>query len=663
MWYTLANSMRGLILNSPRASQVNARFGPFEMDLRAGELRRHGVRIRLQTQPFQILEMLLERPGEVVTREELRQALWPGDTFVDFDHGLNNAINRLRAALGDSAESPRFLETLPRRGYRFIAAVESMPSAAPRDSGAHVGNSSTTPPATASDKLAALPVKSSKARLWPRRWIAAGVGAAALFVLLVTLNSRGLGQRFLRPSTARRIESIAVLPLENLSGDPSQEYFADGMTDELITNLAKLGAVRVISRSSVMQYKRTRKPVAQIGRELNVDAIVEGTVTRSGDSLRITAQLIRTASDQHLWADEFRGDLRDVLTLQSEVALAIAAQVRAKLTQQQIQLTNSRTVNSEAYEYYLKGRYSFSERWSKEGDDNAIRYFGMAIEKAPDYAPPYAGLAHVYALGSFEGMELSPREAWSKGAAAAKKALELDDQLAEAHIAMANIRFRFDWNWPEAEREFHRGLELSPNDALGHASYSGFLGVMGRFDEAMAEARRAHELDPLSPSVSMGMSWIYSWSRRQDEAIAELCKVLQLDPNFSAAHSALARSYEEKGMYEEAVSEELKTEALTGGSPEQIESLRNIFAASGVRGFWENRLEWERRQLNHPRYFVIARLCVRLGRTDEAFDWLEKAYRARYPNMPNIKVAALWLDPVRSDPRFTELLRRVNLSP
>jgi tetratricopeptide (TPR) repeat protein len=412
-----------------------------------------------------------------------------------------------------------------------------------------------------------------------------------------------------------------------------------------------------------MQYKRTRKPLAEIGRKLNVDAVVEGTVVRSGNNVRITAQLVRTASDQHLWAEEFEGELRDMLTLQSEVARAIATQIRVKLTQQQMQVIAARTINPEAYEYYLKGRYAFSERSSKEGDDNAIRYFEMAIENAPNYAPPYAGLAHCYALGSFQGMELSPREAWSKGAAAAKKALELDDQLAEAHIAMANVRFRFDWNWPEAEREFHRGLELSPNDALGHASYSTFLGVMGRFDEAMAETRRARELDPLSPSISMGMSWIYSWSRRQDVAITELRRTLELDPNFSAAHSALVWSYEEKGMYAEAVSEELKVEALTGHSPEQIESLRNAFAASGIRGFWEKRLQWEKRQLNHPRYFIIARLCVRLGRTDEAFDWLEKAYSARYPNMPNIKVAALWLDPVRSDQRYVDLLRRVGLPP
>lgn len=634
------------------------RFGSFEVDLRSRELRKHGLRIKLQDQPFCVLELLLEHPGDLVTREELQRQIWPADTSVDFELGLNTAVKRLRQALGDSAENPHFVETLPRRGYRFVFPIntDSPPPIANVQ-----GKETITHVAITSDETASVVERLASPREVGRRhrWI-----FVALSILLFASLSAGgyiaaKRRRTVTPDV--RIASLAVLPLENLSADPQQEYFADGMTDELITNLAKLGSVRVISRTSVMQYKRTRKPVADIGRELSVDAIVEGTVTRSGDNLRITAQLIRTASDQHLWADEFRGELRDVLTLQSQVARAIADQIHAKLTQQQTQVATPPAINSEAYEYYLKGRYSFSERASKVGADNAIRYFEMAIEKAPNYAPPYAGLANCYAAGSFSGMELSSREAWSKGAAAAKRALELDDQLAEAHIAMANVRFRFEWSWAEAEREFRRGLELNPNDPLGHASYSIFLGIMGRFDEAMAETMRARQLDPLSPSVSMGMSWIYSWSRQQDKAIAELRKTLELDPNFSAAHSALAWSYEEKGMYAEAVSEELKVQALTDRSSEEIESLRNVFALSGIRGFWEKRLEWEKRQLNHPRYFVIARLCIRLGRTDEAFDWLEKAYTARYPNMPNIRFAALWLDPVRSDPRYADLLRGLSL--
>ena len=384
---------------------------------------------------------------------------------------------------------------------------------------------------------------------------------------------------------------------------------------------------------------------------------------RSGNRVRITAQLIRAADDQHLWAYQFERDQRDLLSLQADVARAIAAKVQLKLTtQQQVRLSAGRQVNPEAYDYYLKGRYNFSERSGKEAYDNAIRYFEMAIEKDPNYAPPYAGLAHCYSWGRFQGQELAPREAWSKAAAAGKKALELDDQLAEAHIAMAEVRFRFDWDWPGAEREYKRGLELSPNDPVGHEAYSLFLGIMGRLDEALAEATRARELDPLSPQATAFVGYIYFWSRRYDEAIAEFRRALQLDPNFITAQDTLDRNYEEKRMYAESVSESLKWHALRGDSSEEIESLRNAFAASGIRGFWEKSLEWEKRKLKHPRppYSTMAQLCVRLGHRDEAFHWLDKAYEAHDAWMPNMKVAP-WLDPIRSDPRYGDLMRRIGL--
>jgi TolB-like protein/DNA-binding winged helix-turn-helix (wHTH) protein len=653
-------------MKEPTGTPGPVRFGAFEADLSSGELRKHGLRIKLPDQSFQVLAMLVERPRQMVTREELHKKLWPADTFVDFEHGLNNAINRLREALGDSAETPRFIETLPRRGYRFVASVDTGATAAAElaQRGSAAASPVAEPPVAGAEKpLAEAPARVLPLRMARKLWIGA-VAFAAILALLIGANVRGLRGRLLGRAAPAPVQSIAVLPLENLSGDPAQGYFVDGMTDELITDLGKMGELRVISRTSAMHYKGTRKTLPEIARELNVDAVIEGAVLRSGDRVRITAQLIRTAPEQHLWAEEFQGELRDVLALQSQVARAIAAQVRAKLTQQQMQLASTRTINPEAYEYYLKGRYNFWERWSKEGYNNAIRYFQMAIEKDPSYAPAYAGLAHCYAVGIFQGQELPPREAWSKAAAAAKKALELDDQLAEAHIAMAVARFRFDWNWPEAEREFKRGLELSPNDALGHTSYAVFLGLMRRLDEAMAEATRARELDPLSPPVSTILSFVYSCSRRWDEAIAESRRTLQLDPNFILAHGELARRYEEKGMYAEAVSEWLKWHGLTGHSPEQIESLRNAFAVSGIRGFWEKSLEWEKRQLNQPQppYIEMARVCARLGRTDEAFHWLEKAYEARYPTMPNINIAA-WLDPVRSDPRYVDLARRVGLPP
>ncbi|MGH9776881.1 MAG: winged helix-turn-helix domain-containing tetratricopeptide repeat protein [Candidatus Acidiferrales bacterium] len=615
------------------------RFGDFEANLRSGELRHHGLKVKLGDQSFQILALLLKDPGEVVTREQLQQKLWTEDTFVDFEAGLNSAIKRLRDALGDSADEPRFIETLPRRGYRFLLPVQVDGRPGPAE-------------------LAAAPAPLPRAA-----WKKPAAAAAAVVILVVAaalgLNLGGLRDRLF--GHAPEIHSLAVLPLENLSGDPEQEYFADGMTEALITNLGKTGELRVISRTSAMQYKGTRKTLPEIARELNVDAVVEGSVLRSGDRVRITAQLVEARSDRHLWAETYEREMRDVLTLQDQVAQAIAAQIRAKVTQPQMQRSRVRNVNPEAYEYYLKGRYNYAERSSKEGHNAAIRYFELAIEKDPGYAAAYAGMAHGYMSASFGGQDLPPREAWPKAAAAAKKALELDDQLGEAHIAMAVVHFRFDWNWPEAEREYRRGLELSPNDAFGHTSYAWFLGIMGRPDEAIAQLARARELDPFSVRVSNALAWVYAWSRRWDEAIAESGRTLQLDPNHIAAHNVLVWSYEAKGMYEEAVNEELKVHSLTGRSPEQIESLRRAFAASGIRGFWEKSLEWEKRERNRPRYFVLARLCVRLGRIDEAFHWLEKAYEARYPNMPNIKVAAAWLDPVRSDPRYADLLRRLNL--
>jgi len=628
-------------------------FGRFEVDLRTAEIFKEGKRIKLQKQPCQVLVLLTERPGELVSREELRKKLWPNDTFVDFDHGMNVAINKLRETLGDSPEKPRFIETLPRRGYRFIAPVAPCQKCPSAQTVSSIGVLAAPAP----------PPEALAVRRPVKFWIAAGT-VAAILALLVGFDVGGLRHRFLRTSAARGMQSIAVLPLENISGDPSQEYFADGMTEALITELGKIGELRVISHTSARHYKGTRKTLPEIAHELNVDAVIEGAVLLSGNRVRITAQLVEAPNDRHLWAGSYERELRDVLTLQTEVARAIAVQTRANLSHQQLQFASRRDVNPEAYDYYLKGRYNCSDRVSEQGYNNAIRYFEMALEKDPNYAAPYAALAHCYVSASFfQGQELRPREVWSKAAAAAKKALELDDQLGEAHIAMATVFFRFDWNWPDAEREFRRGLELGPNEAFGHLNYGLFLGIMGRLDEAIAEVTRARDLDPLSPFVSHGVSWIYTWSRRSDEAIAEAQRTLQLDPNFIAAHTALAWNYEEKRMYDEAVSEWLKWHALAGHSQEQIDSLRNAFAASGIKGFWEKSLEWEKLQRNQPHYFILARLCVRLGRTDEAFYWLEKAYEARYQNMPNIKVAAVWLDPVRSDPRYAELIRRLGLPP
>ncbi len=409
---------------------VRLRFGVFELDLRAGELRKHGLRVRLQEQPFQVLAMLLEHPGEVVTREELQKKLWPADTFVDFDHGLNKAISKIREALSDSAESPRFVETVARRGYRFLAEVKVADAAPVRSPELAT---QPHPPAEARDRPALAGTLAMPKHLLPS--LAWKISAFVLLLLMASLATWKL-HSWNRPSPV--IHSLAVLPLESLSSDASQDYFADGMTDELISDLGQISALRVISRTSVMAYKHARKPLPQIARELNVDAVVEGTVLRSGDQVRITAQLIEASTDKHLWSQSYEGELRDTLALQNKVARAIADQIRINLNpREQAALKNVKVVDPQAYESFLKGRYFWNKR-TADGLKVALAYFNQAIDEDPKYAQAYSGLADTYALlGDWQYAVMTPKEAFPKAKAAAIKALELDSTLGEAHSSFA----------------------------------------------------------------------------------------------------------------------------------------------------------------------------------------------------------------------------------
>jgi TolB-like protein/DNA-binding winged helix-turn-helix (wHTH) protein len=420
-----------------------ARFADFEVDARSGELRKSGRKIRLPEQSFQILALLLDRAGEVVTREELHQRLWPAGTFVDFDAGLNNAVRKLRDALADPAESPRYIETLPRRGYRFIAPVEAPPPEAPE------------PPT-------AVPVPAQRAGF--RLPLP---GAAATVAVLVALVLSGTRDQSRGGSTPVKIGALAVLPFENLTGEDGQDYFVDGMTDALITNLAQVRSLRVISRTSVMPYKRANKSLPRIAEELDVDAVVEGTVARSGGRVRVTAQLIHAATDRHLWARTYERELRDVLALQAELAAAIAQAVQVKLQPEERRGPAARgTVDPEVYEAYLKGRFFWNKR-SPPHLSKAVEYFQQAIERDPTYAPAYSGLSDAYRLFDLSGLA-RPRECMPKAEAAARKALALDDTLAEAHVSLAGVLYRYHWEWEAAEREFRLGLELEPGDAEGH---------------------------------------------------------------------------------------------------------------------------------------------------------------------------------------------------
>jgi len=631
------------------------RFGPFEADLRAGELRKHGVKLKLVGQPFEVLAMLLESPGQLVTREELRTRLWPTDTFVDFDHGLNAAVNKLRDALSESAEKPTYVETLPRRGYRFISAVELPDS---------LGLKLPVPEMPASLESPVVVAETQIPSRYGRRRVF--VTALVLVVILAVVFGFDLGgvrHRLAGEPSVPRIQSIAVLPLENLSKDPEQEYFADGMTDELITNLAQISALRVISRTSAMQYKGTKKSLSEIAWELHVDAVVEGTVMHSGDRVRITAQLIEASTDHHLWAASYDRDLQNVLSMQEEVTRAIVSEVRVKLTaQEQARLANMHPINPEAFQLWLKGRY-YWYKLNPEGLQKAIEYFQQALEKDPAYAPAYAGLADSYNLLAFFNV-FPPREVMPKAKAAAVKALELDDNLAEAHVSLGWAGFTYDLDWPAAGKYFDRAIVLNPAYPLAHSYYSLYLGALGRPEEGLTEAKRALDLDPVSPAINHYVVVQLYLARRFDEAIEQCRKTLELDPSFTPVHGTLAEVYSAKGMYREALAEYEEYSALSGGSPRSTAFVGYAHARLGQRSQAFRVLE-QLRAASKQRYvpaLSFAIVYVGLGEKEQAFLWLEKAYDERTNSLAYLKVQATW-DPLRSDPRFADLVRRIGLPP
>ncbi len=490
-------------MSVPASTSKIVQFGVFELDLQRAELRKQGVKVKLQEQPLKVLQLLLESPGQVVGREQIRTRIWPANTFVEFDQGLYSAMARLRDTLGDSSDSPRFIETVARRGYRFIAPVVE-PIAA-----------TVTEPATGTESE--IQPKTAALRRWIGSLLAGLLGGALLLGIVLGLNIAG--SRDWLHSRTTPIRSIAVLPLENLSGDPEQEYFAEGMTDELITDLAQLPYLQVISRTSVMHYKNTKKTLPEIARELNVDAVLEGTVERSNNYVRIRVQLIRAGDDRHLWAASYDRELRDVLILESQAAQDIASEVRINLTStEQGRIGRAHSVNSEALEAYLKGRYHWNKR-SADGLRKAERYFQEAIEKDPNYAPAYAGLADTYIL--FANFNLAaPGWAYPRAKEMAFKAIQIDSTLAEAHTSLAALNASYDWNWSGAEQEFRRAIELNPSYATAHHWYAEDLLIrIGRQQEALAEIERARQLDPLSLQINAVQGRILGLTNQNDKAI------------------------------------------------------------------------------------------------------------------------------------------------
>jgi TolB-like protein/tetratricopeptide (TPR) repeat protein len=555
--------------------------------------------------------------------------------------------------LGDSAENPRFIETLPKRGYRFIADVSVLDADRPKMAESVAGD----PPAPEPGHT----LQGTGLAVAPKRrlWLTGRVTGALAFVLSLSILSVWLFRS--RGPAPAGIRSLAVLPLENLSGDASQNYFADGMTDELITDLAQISALRVISRTSVMAYKGARKPLPQIARELNVDAVVEGTVLRSGDQVRITAQLIEASTDKHLWSQSYEGELRDTLALQSRVASAIADQIRINLTpREQAALKNVKVVNPEAYESYLKGRYFWNKR-TADGLKAALAYFKQAIEEDPKYAKAYSGLADTYALlGDWQYAVMTPKEAFPEAKAAAIHALELDNTLGEAHNSLAFVLDGFDWDLDAGGREFQRAIELNPGYATAHHWYAWHLTLLGRFDEALAEMRKAENLDPLSLIINADLAELLGLAHSYDDSIRQSLKTIEMDPNFALAHNQLAQAYLQKHMYAEAVAELQKAVELSRDSPTCIANLARAYVASGKREEAVKLLNTlkKRSTTGYSNASEIAMIYASLGDTDQAMNWLEKGFEERFN--PGVLLRP-GFDPLRSDPRFQNLLRRIGL--
>jgi TolB-like protein/DNA-binding winged helix-turn-helix (wHTH) protein/Tfp pilus assembly protein PilF len=631
------------------------RFGVFELDTVCGELYKHGMRIKLQAQPFQVLSMLVERPGKVVTREELRNSLWSHDTYVDFDHSLNISINKLREALGDSRTTPRFIETLPRRGYRFLAPVSTSEPAAP---------AVPVPPTS----VAAAPLAETKSAdenveikpTTPRRRVWIGLAVLALLALVAV----GLWRwRETRPGSGGGRVMLAVLPFEDLTTDQHQDYFVAGLHDELIAQLARLHPSRlgVIARTSMIQYASNRKPVDQIGRELGVNYVLDGTVRRLGDRFRITAELIQVSDQTHLWTETYEPSMSDMLALQEDVAQRVSQALTIEfLPQAEQQLRRNATANAAAYEAYLRGRFLWHQE-TRSSLEQALVEFQTANQLDPGYAPAYVGLADTY--GVLGGYGFVPADdAFRKGKVAAAKALELAPNLSDAYGTLAFINFYYDWNWSESERLFRQALSDNPNNAVAREFYCSFLHAMGRLDEAEAENRVAKELDPLNGWLYDDKGWMLLTRRRPDLAIAEFQKAIELNPKFPAAHLSLAVAYNRTGQFANAFAEVQKAEQMGGDPTRVLEILGSTQALSGDLKAAQATVDKLRAGDISGRIspYSVALIYTAMGRKVDALDWLEKGYREKETWMPWIKVLVEW-DSLRSEPRFADLLSRLNL--
>lgn len=685
------------------------RFGPFEADLHTRELRKHGLKLKLQEQPFQVLAILLQHPGELVTREVIRSSLWPEGTFIDSDHGLNTAVRRLRDALNDNADTPRFIETLPRRGYRFIGSTEKLcTEGAAQDPTAILPTPmATVDGATQPSRLGDDLVKNSgdfgRETVFALATVAAVTASADPNNLPTSSSSTGYPSpstlspqiaeepqsrrttvtRVLLPATVMLglvvaasvmtyqirgkkanqpvIRSIAVLPLRNLSGDPAQEYLADGITEELIGRLAGIHNLRVISRTSVMRLKNTQLSVPEIAKTLDVDTIVEGSIIREGNRIRVHAQLIRAATDDHFWSESYTRELHDVLALDADVAQAIASKIEVTITgDEHRRLAESRSVSPEVFEDYLKGRSALTKLNNKANIEESVVYFNHAIDKDPTYAPSYLGLGAAYWNLTLVFMGESPEPERPKVIQAARKALELDPELADAHVLIGAIAAQ-QWHWAEAETEYHRALDLKPNDAVAYSELAWWLDCQGRTEEAVRARQRAREIDPLAVSgASQGFDLLFA--RRYDDAVHVLRSALAVKPDDAYALWILGFVLIANHQPQQAIPELETAASASNRSPAVVGLLANAYAQAGQRLDALRLLEEleKRKQTGYvpPAAFVLAYLGI--GDNNQAFVWLEQGYKEHSNILQTLKVLPTF-DPVRTDPRFIDLVHRVGL--
>jgi TolB-like protein/DNA-binding winged helix-turn-helix (wHTH) protein/thioredoxin-like negative regulator of GroEL len=606
------------------------------IDLSSYELTIDGQRVRLERQPLDLLILFVEHKGELVSRQQIVDRLWGKDVFVDVDTGINAAVRKIRSALRDDPANPRYLETVVGKGYRFIGDVELA-----------------GPAAETSELASASPVPASRSRNLIR---------PALFALaaaIVAAGIWGIASRWRRTGglAAAEIRSIAVLPLQNLSGDPAQDYFADGMTEELTTDLGKISALMVISRTSAQNYRGSQKSAPQIARELNVQALVEGSVLRVGNRVRITTQLIDAQHDKHLWAESYDREVGDVLTVQNAVALEIARQVRARLSPlEQHRLNQQAPVIPEAYDAYLRGRYALTTQ-SAEPLKQALPLFQQAIALDASFAPAYAGMADAYSLLANYGV-LPPDQAFPQAMAAARKALQLDSQSAEAHTALAYPEHHYFWNWKTAEDEYKTAIDLNPSYPTVHLRYAELLSSAGRHEEAIAEMQRAIQLDPLSPVYFSNLGRVLYHARRYDEAIDVLRQTLARDPDRVYARVHLAMCYEETGRYDEERREYQQIQAAFQGQPGP--GLAHFYARTGQLQRAQRIAEQLEDAARDSDWFLLAGVYAALGEKDQAFASLENAYRRHDFYLVFLKVHP-YMDPLRSDPRYADLLQRIGL--